>query len=76
MLRSMEVPARLRTSGNEEDNVQFRRPRKAPEDSSLLSSQELFHFKHKGKTDRCESANFGEHMTFGEVNRKQMMTSR
>lgn len=78
MLRSMEVPKRLRTSANEDEHLNFRRHKKTPEEGkTLLSSQELFNFKQRNKADRYESANFGEHLTFGDVNNKrQMMTSR
>lgn len=69
MMRSMEVPKRLRTSANEEEGG-LRRA-----EGGLQSSQELFHFRQR-RGDRHESATFGEHMTFGEASKRPMMTSR
>jgi hypothetical protein len=40
MLRSMDVPKRLKTSVNDEDHLAFRRQKKTPEEANgLLSSQ-------------------------------------
>jgi hypothetical protein len=58
LMRSMEVPRRLRTSVNEEEGT--RRGQ-----GGLLSSQELFHFRQRNRGDRHESATFQEHLTFG-----------
>lgn len=69
IMRSMEIPKRLRTSANEEEGL--RRG-----EAGLQSSQELFHFRQRNRTDRHESANFGEQLTFGEASRRPLMTSR
>jgi hypothetical protein len=67
LIRSMEVPKRLRTSANDESRGA---------ENGLLSSQELFHFRQRNRTDRHESATFGEHLTFGEASKRPLMTSR
>jgi hypothetical protein len=69
IIRSMEVPKRLRTSANEEGGL--RRG-----EVGLQSSQELFHFRQRNQTERHGSANFGEQLTFGEASRRPLMTSR
>ncbi len=67
LMRSMEIPKRLRTSANDESRGG---------DNGLLSSQELFQFRQRNRIDRHESATFGEHLTFGEVSKRPLMTSR
>lgn len=74
LMRSMEVPKRLRTSANEEGIGRELGLRRG--ENGLMSSQELFHFRKNNREDRHESANFGDHLTFGEVSRRPMMTSR
>lgn len=76
MLRSMQAPKRLRTSANEDEVKLMRKGNRVESTSNLLLSQQLFKFKNKGKVEKYESANFGQHITFGEVNKRQMLTSR
>lgn len=78
VLTSLELPKRLKTAADEEEQLQFRAKNKRQQEE-VRSSQEIFRFKQK-QPERLgyDSVNFGEHMTFGSVSQRRqgMMTSR